>query len=259
MFLPLLMLISLYQLYLFVMWTIGTSLNAVADIFINALNRHSTSVLGVASSRHLVVVISRRCHDDIWHLSRGSSTSIATHDVLDDPSDFPEWLSFLVITARGRRIRFRVVVALTRRQNHPSVTAVRPTQRLVCCHCDVVRWHLLSLLLSKLLRLVWVVITLALGTVNRDNVWEIKSVLNGRCSDVWGVCTQILKLLLLNLFDALAAKVLKISEAAIVFDVVYHSSQVLLLLLVLWRSYSLIHHVNIIMWLCTCRYVLKVI
>ena len=84
------MLISLYQLYLFVMWTIGTSLNAVADIFINAFNRHSTTVLGVAGSRHLVVVISRRCHDDIGHLSRGSSATIATHDVLDDPSDFAE-------------------------------------------------------------------------------------------------------------------------------------------------------------------------
>ena len=84
------MLISLYQLYLFVMWTIGTSLNAVADIFINAFNRHSTSILGVAGSRHLVVVISRRCHDDIWHLSGGSSASIATHNVLDDPSDFSE-------------------------------------------------------------------------------------------------------------------------------------------------------------------------
>jgi len=72
------------------MWTIGTSLDAVADIFINAFNRHSTSVLGVASSWHLVVVISRRCHYDIGHLSRRSSATIATHDVLDDPSDFPE-------------------------------------------------------------------------------------------------------------------------------------------------------------------------
>ena len=84
------MLISLYQLYLFVVWTIGSSLNAVADIFINALNRHSTSVLGVAGSRHLVVVISRRCHYDIGHLSRRSSASIATHNVLDDPGDFSE-------------------------------------------------------------------------------------------------------------------------------------------------------------------------
>jgi hypothetical protein len=58
-FFPLLMLISLYQLYLFVVGTIGTSLNTVADIFINAFNRHSTSILGVASSGHLVVVISR--------------------------------------------------------------------------------------------------------------------------------------------------------------------------------------------------------
>ena len=72
------------------MWTIGTSLNAVADIFINAFNRHSTSILGIAGSRHLVVVISRRCHYDIGHLSRGSSATIATHDVLDDPSDFSE-------------------------------------------------------------------------------------------------------------------------------------------------------------------------
>lgn len=258
MFFPLLMLISLYQLYLFVVWTIGASLNAVADIFINTFNRHSTSILGVAGSRNLVVVISRWCHYDIRHLSRRSSASIATHHVLDDTCDFTKWLSFLVITTRRRRIRFRVVVALTRREDHTSVPAVWPSQRLIGCHRDVVCWHLLSLLLSKL-RLVWVVVTLTLRTVNWDNVWEIQTVLNGRSSDVWGICTQILQLLLLNLLDALAAEVLKISEAPIVFDIVNDSSKVLLLLLVLWRSNSLIHHVNIIMWLCTCRYVLKVI
>lgn len=258
MFLPLLMLISLYQLYLFVVWTIGTSLNAVAYIFINAFNRHSTSILCVASCRHLVVVIPGWCHDNVRHLSRWSTTYIATHNVLDDSGDFTEWLSFLVIPARRRGIRFWVVVSLTGGQYHPSVSAVLSTKSLIGCHCDIVCWDLLRLLLSKL-RLVWIVITLALRTVNRDNVWEIETVLNGRSSDVWGICAQILHLLLLNLFNTFASKVLKISEATIVLDVVYHCGKILLLLLVLWWSNCLIHHVNIIMWLCSCRYVLKVI
>jgi hypothetical protein len=66
-------------------------------------------------------------------------------------------------------------------------------------------------------------------------------------------------LLLLDLLDAFAAEILKISETPIVFNVANHSGKILLLLLVLWRSNCLIHHVNIIMWLCTRRYVLKVI
>lgn len=102
-------------------------------------------------------------------------------------------------------------------------------------------------------------ITLALRTVNRDNVGEVETVLNWRSSNIRGICAQVLKLLLLNLLYTFAAEVLKISEAPIVLDVADYRGKILLLLLVLRRSNSLIHHVNIIMWLCTCRYVLKVI
>lgn len=102
-------------------------------------------------------------------------------------------------------------------------------------------------------------ITLALRTVNRDNVWEIETVLNWRSADIGGICTKVLNLLLLNLLNTFTAEILKISEAPIVLDVADYSGKILLLLLVLWRSNSLIHHVNIIMWLSTCRYVLKVI
>ena len=50
------MLISLYKLNLLVMRAIRAALNTVTNVFIDALNRHSTSVLGVASCRHLIVI-----------------------------------------------------------------------------------------------------------------------------------------------------------------------------------------------------------
>lgn len=158
------MLISLYKLDLFVVRPIGTSLDAVADVLIDALDRDSTAVLRVASRRHLIIVPGRR-HDDIGHLCRGSGTAIIAHYVFDDSSDLSQRLSFLVIAARGRGVRFRVVVALTRRQDHPSVAANRTSQGLVGCHSDIVGRHLLRLLLSKLL-LIWIVVALTLRTVN---------------------------------------------------------------------------------------------
>ena len=102
-------------------------------------------------------------------------------------------------------------------------------------------------------------VALTLGTVNRDNVWEIKSILNGWCPNIGGIGAHVLNLLLLNLLNAFAAKVLKISKTSIVLDIVDDRGKVLLLLLMLRWSYRLIHHVNIIMWLGTCRNVLKVI
>jgi hypothetical protein len=102
-------------------------------------------------------------------------------------------------------------------------------------------------------------VALTLGTVNRDNVWEIKPILNGWCPNIGGIGAHVLNLLLLNLLNAFAAKVLKISKTSIVLDIVDDRGKVLLLLLMLRWSYRLIHHVNIIMWLCTCRNVLKVI
>jgi|LauGreDrversion4_2_1035121.scaffolds.fasta_scaffold32392_1 hypothetical protein len=79
-------------------------------------------------------------------------------------------------------------------------------------------------------------------------VAEIQAVLDWRCANlllgsrIGGVCTKILQLLsLLYLFHALASEVLKISETAIVFDVVYYSCKILLLLI--GGADSLVHDI----------------
>jgi hypothetical protein len=105
----------------------------------------------------------------------------------------------------------------------------------------------------------------AIVIVTLYNVAEVQAVLDGRgsylllCGRIASICAKVLQLLsLLNLFHSLASKILKISEAAIVLDVVDHSCQVLLLLI--WRTNRLVHYIKVRrMWLSRIGYILKVI
>lgn len=89
----------------------------------------------------------------------------------------------------------------------------------------------------------------AIVIVTLYNVAEIQTVLYGRSAYllrptlVVCICAQILQLLsLLSFFHSFAPEILKISETPIVFNVINHSGEVLLLLI--RGSYGLVHYIQ---------------
>jgi hypothetical protein len=126
------MLICLNQLNLFIVLNgtytpnVRSVLDAVTYILVNSLNGHSTAIVVCASgiiggrqASHLIIIPWRGQHN-IGHLSRWRDAVICIHYVFDNPSNLTQRLSFLVITARWRRIRLGIVISLSWLEDHST-------------------------------------------------------------------------------------------------------------------------------------------
>ena len=161
----------------------------------------------------------------------------ATHNIFQDTSNISERLRLGMTCNTGCwwPVGLRVIVSLSWWKYQRLVGTT-----VSSLHIDLRLNLLLARVISLCLRSI-VIVTLY-------NVAEIQAVLDGRCANLllspWigSICTKILQLLsLLYFFHALASEVLKISEAAIVLDIVDYCCEILLLLIG-WAD-SLVHDI----------------